>query len=151
MDLIDAKDVEAESVRNTKRKYLTTDGICYGCGCINNAYYEDRCVICNCGGTSFISGKISVDLRLLIDFHIEELKATCEIHGVGIGGRAKMVADILYKIDNRVDSRVNEKLVRKIIARNKKKFWFVRDIESAVIKAKGCNIRLVKEEDMQKV
>lgn len=159
MDLISKDEVETEDKRNSIKRFLETDGICVTCGAIVNNYWEDKCLVCSCGGTgtdNFIGGKTGVNLRLLLRFHIEELKAISEIHGVSIGGRAKMVVGVLRDMEEkdskrfRFDNRIDEGLIRKIIARNKRCFWFVKDIESAVIKVRYCNIKLVDEKDMMK-
>ena len=150
IDIVQPQDVIREDTRNTKRRYLQTDSICSVCGAIVNSFYEDRCLVCDCGGTSFISGKIGVDLRLLLDFHIEDLKAICEIHGVRCGSRVQIIVAILKDLSNKrlLDDKINERLIRKIIIRNRKKFWFVKDIGDAVSRARKCNIKLVDEKDV---
>ncbi len=151
LDIVQPQDVIKEDKRNSIRRYLQTDSVCSICGAIVNSFYEDRCLVCDCGGTSFISGKTGVNLRVLLDFHLEELRGLCEIHGVRYGGRAQMVIRVLRKID-RVgkvdDNRIDEMLIRKIIIRNRKRFWFVKDIDDAVSRVRKCNIRLVDEKDM---
>lgn len=102
-----------------------------------------------CDHKDFIVGRQSVDLRVLLDFHIEDLKALCDIHGCSEGGsRGKMVINILKQLYPLLDKRINENLVRKMIFRNRKKFRFWRDIECAISKAKRSErIKLVDADD----
>lgn len=146
-DLVPESEMEKEDTRDSKKRYLVTDAICCICGCINNYFWEKKCVICKGDRRNFISGKIGVDIRLLIGFHLEDLKALCEIEGISQGTRAKMVVGILKKfygkskkisggsIDN-IDRRIDERLVRKIITRNKRAYWYLIDIEGAMERAK---------------
>lgn len=158
MDIIHPKDVAEEDKRSSIRRFLETDSICIVCGAIINTYWEDKCIICNCGETrtdNFITGKVGINLRLLLRFHIEELRAISEMHGVSTGKRAKMVVGILRDMEEnrfsrRFDNRIDEWLVIKIIARNRRCFWFVKDIENAMVKVRSdrvCNIKLVDEKD----
>lgn len=102
-----------------------------------------------CDHTDFIIGRQSVDLRILLDFHVEDLRALCEIHGCPEGGsRGKMVVNIMRQLYPHLDKRINELLVRKMIMRNRKKFRFWRDIEDAINRAKRPGrIKLVSAED----
>jgi len=102
-----------------------------------------------CDHTDFIIGRQSVDLRILLDFHVEDLRALCEIHGCPEGGsRGKMVINIMQQLYPHLDKRINELLVRKMIIRNRKKFRFWRDIEDAISKAKKPRkIKLVSAEE----
>lgn len=102
-----------------------------------------------CDHTDFIIGRQSVDLRILLDFHVEDLRALCEIHGCPEGGsRGKMVINIMKQLHQNLDKRIDELLVRKMITRNRKKFRFWRDIEDAISRAKKPRkIKLVRAED----
>lgn len=102
-----------------------------------------------CQHEDFIKGRQSVDLRILLDFHVEDLRALCEIHGCSEGGsRGKMVVNIMRQLHSNLDKRINELLVRKMIIRNRKKFRFWKDIECAINKAKRPGkIRLVRAEE----
>jgi hypothetical protein len=145
--------IKDDDVRGRKKRYLESDAICCICGAIVNGYWERDCIMChNCGGDNFIIGKVSVDVRLLLSFHIEELRNLCIMQGVNAGTRAQMVVRILTCFYNnnfiRLDKRIDEILVRKIITRNKKRFWFVEDIDNAMKKVKKCNIKLVSEDDV---
>lgn len=102
-----------------------------------------------CQHEDFIKGRQSVDLRILLDFHVEDLRALCEIHGCSEGGsRGKMVVNIMRQLHSNLDKRINELLVRKMIIRNRKKFRFWKDIEAAIGRAKKPGkIRLVQAEE----
>ena len=162
MDIIPGNEVFQPDKRNTKKTLLPTDSICIDCGIIFNSVYEDRCVICDkpgakeigakeidrdeyeCEHKEFISGRESVDLRILLDYHIEDLRALCEIHGCSGGSRSKMTISILKKLYPALDERINDNLIRKMIKRNHKRFRFWRDIEDAIVRAKKSGkIRLV--------
>lgn len=94
---------------------------------------SDRC----CDHTDFIMGRQSVDLRILLDFHIEDLRALCEIHGCSEGGsRGRMVVNIMKQLHPNLDKRIDERLVRKMIIRNRKRFRFWKDIDIAINRAK---------------
>lgn len=112
---------------------------------------EDECKEYDdvCDHTDFIIGRQSVDLRILLDFHVEDLRALCEIHGCSEGGsRGKMVINIMKKLHPNLDKRINELLVRKMIIRNRKKFRFWRDIEDAISRAKKPRkLKLISAED----
>ena len=142
MELVPDKDVYEADKRDTKKRFLTTDAICTKCGAIINSFYDDSCIICNgdediCDHSDFIVGHQSVDLRILLDFHIEDLKALADLHGCSEGsGRTKTVAGLMKKLHTNLDKRINDTLIRKIILRNRKKFWFWRDIDSAMSKVK---------------
>lgn len=139
MKLVDKKDVEQVDERNSKKRFLQTDALCLSCGSILNAYYENECFICKCGESrdkNFITGKLGVNIRLLLRFHIEELKALSEINGVRMGSRAQMVIGLLKRFEisegRKFDNRLNEDFVNRIIRRNKRCFWFITDIEKAM-------------------
>ncbi len=156
MKLVPEHDViktKKDDKRNSKRRYLTTDGICLRCGCIVNYCYEKRCVLC-CGSEEFLVGEHGQVLRELLELDIEQIKIACELRGIGRSGyRVKMTLELFKLIFpklTKIDKRIDEMFVRKIIYRNRKKFWFVKDIEDAIIKVRHCNIRLVDEKDMRK-
>lgn len=102
-----------------------------------------------CEHTDFIMGRQSVDLRILLDFHVEDLRALCEIHGCSEGGsRGKMVINIMRQLHSNLDKRINELLVRKMIVRNRKRFRFWKDIEDAINRAKKTGkIKIVDAKD----
>ncbi len=156
MELVSAKDVYDADKRDTKKRFLTTDAICTKCGVIINSNYEDECVICNdpqdkCDHSEFITGHQSVNLRILLDFPIDDLRALAELHGCSEGsGRTKTVAGIMKKLHNDLDARINDTLIRKIVLRNRKKFWFWRDIESEMSKArKPKGVTLIAAKDVK--
>ncbi len=142
MELIPAKDMCITDNRDSKKRFLETDGICTKCGVILNTNSENKCIICEdlkdaCDHSEFITGVQSVDLRILLDFHIEDLKALAELHGCSEGsGRTKVVSGLMRKLHANLDKRINDALIRKIIIRNRKKFWFWRDIDNALCRAK---------------
>lgn len=153
MDLIPANEIFQSDKRNTKKTILPTDAICIRCGVIFNSVYEDQCVICDdteerCLHEEFITGIESVDLRILLDYHMEDLRALAELHGVEGGSRGKMTIRIMEKLHSSLDKRINENLVRKMIKRNSKKFRFWKNIEDAILKAKKSKgITLISAED----
>ncbi len=101
-----------------------------------------------CDHTDFITGRQSVDLRILLDFHLEDIRALCEIHGCPEGGsRGKMVVNVMRRLHSNLDKRIDERLVRKMIIRNRKKFRFWKDIEDAISRVKKPKIKLVKAEE----
>ena len=154
IDLVRANDVVKEDNRNSKFRYLPTDAICLVCGCINNSVSTYNCVVCSCkcGNRDFIYGQLSIDLRLLLGFNIDDLRDLCEIRGIFTGSRAQMTVRLLREFHiGAFDERVNEVLVRKILKRNKRKFRFTVDLECAVQKAKKeIKLKLVSEEDVLK-
>lgn len=147
MDIIPVDEVYTDT-RNTKKTFLLTDAICIECGCIFNSNYEDQCVICEndlnkedeevkdnkpkCNHREFVMGKQSIDIRILLDFHIEDIIALCELHGCSQGSRAKMTANILKKLYPYIDERIDETFIRRIIKRNSKRFWYIKDIDTAL-------------------
>jgi hypothetical protein len=158
MELVQSKDVYDADKRNSRKRFLTTDAICVHCGTIINSCYEDACFICDdpaevCDHREFITGHQSVDLRILLNFRIEDLKALAELHGCSEGnGRAKTVAGLMKKLHTNLDKRIDDRLIRKIILRNRKKFWFWRDLDDAVIRAKKPKgIPLVDQKDCAEV
>ena len=102
-----------------------------------------------CQHEDFIKGRQSVDLRILLDFHVEDIRALCEIHGCPEGGsRGKMVVNIMRQLHSNLDKRIDDRLVRKMIIRNRKKFRFWKNIEDAISRAKKPGkIRLVRAEE----
>lgn len=158
IELVQAKDVYDADKRNSKKRFLTTDAICVRCGTIINSCYEDSCFICEdpeeiCDHSEFITGRQSVDLRILLNFRIEDLKALAELHGCSEGsGRAKAVAGLMKKLHTNLDKRINDILVRKVILRNRKRFWFWKDLDEAVIKAKKPKgIQIIDPKDCTEV
>jgi hypothetical protein len=161
IDLVSRDEVIDEDKRNSKKRYLPTDAICVRCGCVNNGYWESECVICSCkcGGHDFIAGKLGIDLRLLLDLKIDEIRMMCESCDVACGNksRAEMTVLLLREFHwfQDFDRLITKELIRKILKRNKKKFRFTLDIESEVIKVKkeiNKEIRwnLVRKEDVLK-
>ena len=106
-----------------------------------------------CDHTDFIIGRQSVDLRILLDFHVEDLRALCEIHGCSEGGsRGRMVVNIMKQLYSNLDKRIDERLVRKMIVRNRKKFRFWKDIEDAITRAKKPGkIKIVRVEECMEI
>lgn len=154
LDLVPKNEMCQEDKRNTKKTILPTDAICILCGVIFNSYYEDQCVICEdaekkCPHDEFITGRESVDLRILLDYHIEDLRALAEIHGCSEGGsRGRMTIKIMEKLHSSLDKRIDENLIRKMIKRNSKRFRFWKDIEDAIHRAKKSGrIALVSADD----
>ncbi len=128
--------VNKDSKRNTKKRYLATDGVCFICGCIVNYVYEKRCLLC-CGSREFLVGEPSKVLRDILGLSIEELKAVCELRGrtIGSGSRAKMTLELFRSIFpklSRSDNRINEFFIMKIMYRNRKKFRYIMNIESVI-------------------
>lgn len=160
IELVPNSDVYVDDKRNTKKMLLETDAVCVDCGAIFNAYYEDSCVICDipggnddvqnvCKHEEFIVGRESVDLRILLDYHMEDLKALCEVHGCSeAGGRGKMAINIMKKLHPALDKRIDELLIRKMIKRNSRRFRFWKDIKDAISRAKKSEkIRLVSADE----
>lgn len=145
--------VDKDNKRNTKKRFLVTDGICLRCAAIVNYKWEKRCILC-CGSEEFLVGESSRVLRGLLELDIELLKTACEVRCISrSGSRTKMTLELFKVIFPRlssIDKRIDESLITKIITRNRKRFWYVRDIESAMIKARRCNIKLVDEKDMRR-
>lgn len=152
IDLIDKEEVYNEDARNTKKRYLDTDGICTRCGCIINAKYEDKCIICSeCGGKDLITGKVVVTLRLLLDFSFNDLRELAVLRGCRTGNRARTIIELIRIIHPGVVTKytvVNESLVRKIIKRGKKSLWYLRDIDTTMRKVYHINIPLVSKDDV---
>jgi soluble cytochrome b562 len=115
---------------------------------IDNEKRDDNKEV-KCEHKDFIIGRQGVDLRILLDFHVEDLRALCEIHGCTEGGsRGKMVINIMKQLYPYLDKRINENLVRKMIVRNRKKFRFWKDIEDAITRAKKPGkIKIVDAEE----
>lgn len=159
IELVPYSEVYKNDKRNTKKMFLETDAICMDCGTIFNVYYEDVCIICDissynsdlrnvCKHKEFMAGKESIDIRILLDYHIEDLKALCEAHGCSGGSRNKMVINIMKKLHPVLDKRINEFLLKKMIKRNSKKFRFLKNIEDAISRAKKSKkIPLVSADD----
>jgi hypothetical protein len=73
-----------------------------------------------------------------LELDIEQVKFACELRGVSgsrSGSRSKLTLDlfklIFPKLTN-IDNRINEFFIQKIIYRNRKRFWYVKDIESII-------------------
>ena len=159
MELVSAKDVYDTDKRDTKKMFLTTDAICTDCGAIINSNYDDSCIICEddtqtpCNHSDFITGNQSVSLRILLDFHIEDLKALAELHGCSNGSsRTKAVAGIMKKLYKDLDDRINDTLIRKVIVRNRKKFWFWKDTDAEMKKVKKSKgMTLIPAKDVKTI
>lgn len=163
MKLIPEKDVikVKEDKRNTKKRYLITDGICFKCGCIVNYCYEKRCILC-CGSDEFLIGEPGKVLRELLELDIEQIRIACELRGGGgFGSRTRMVISLFEKIFPRlckVDNRIDEFFLKKIVYRNRKRFRYIADIENILNDIKKVkdrnrrriktNIRLISIEEM---
>ncbi len=150
IDIIPVDQVEKSDKRNTKRRFLPTDGICLHCAAIINSVYEEQCIICDCGSNNFITGFISIQIRSLLNLEIYDLEALNELRGYGTGSRPKMVINIL-KSSNK---KINEELIRKIIIRNRKKFFYMKNIDNIITKTKKqiklnkpVNIQIIDIED----
>lgn len=140
MKLVPAHDViktNKDDKRNTKKRYLTTDGICFKCAAIVNYVYEKRCILC-CGSNEFLVGEHSRVLRELLELDIEQVRIACELRGIsgsGSGSRVKLTLELFRRIFpklTKVDNRINEFFIQKIIYRNRRRFWYLADIESAI-------------------
>lgn len=140
MKLVSERDVikvDKDDKRNSKRRYLTTDGICFKCAAIVNYVYEKRCLLC-CGSDQFLVGEHSMVLRELLELDIEQVRIACELRGVSGSGsrsRTKLTLELFKLIFPkliRVDNRINEFFIRKIIYRNRRRFWYIADIEDAI-------------------
>lgn len=156
MELIPDSEMAEEDTRNTKKRYMVTDAICLKCGIIFNSYWEDQCVICYdiekdreyiCDHRDFIVGKQSVGLRKLLDYHLEELRVLCDIHGLSLRSRPEMAYDLMKKMHSSLDKRITIEVIRKVIIRNRKRFWYVQDIDDAIHKIRRSNIRLLNKEE----
>ena len=154
ISLVPQDEVIKEDKRNSKKRFLPTDAVCVSCGCVNNHFWYNDCIICKCkcGNSDFIYGKLSIDLRLLLDFHIEDLRNLCEIRRLYFGSRASMTIRLLKEFHKeRFDNRINELLIKKIMKRNIKKFRFTVDLTEAVCKVKReIKLKLVGIEDVLK-
>ncbi len=91
--------------------------------------YRHYSSIKKCDHVSFITGKQSIDIRILLNFSADDIIALCDLHGCSTGSRSKMTINIMKKIYPYLDERINEKLIRKIIKRNTRKFWYIKDID----------------------
>jgi len=132
------KEKNKDKKRNSKKRYLVTDGICFKCGAIVNYEWEKACFLC-CGSEEFLVGEYGMVLRELLELNIEQLRIICEIKNTNIGSRPKMVFGLFKTIFpklTKIDERVDENLIRKIIIRNRRKFWYVKNIEDAMFKIK---------------
>jgi len=139
MKLVPERDVikvDKDSKRNTKKRYLVTDGICFLCGCIVNYVYEKRCLLC-CGSNEFLVGESSRVLRELLELDIEQVRVANELRGGSrSGSRTKMTLELFKLIFpklSRTDNRINEFFIVKIMYRNRKRFRYLADIESAIL------------------
>lgn len=140
MKLVLEKDVirvKKDDKRNTKKRYLTTDGICFRCAAIVNYVYEDRCILC-CGSEEFLVGEYSRVLRELLELDIEQVRIACELRGVSgyrSGSRVKLTLELFRLIFpklTKIDRRIDEMFIKKIIYRNRRRFWYLADIESVI-------------------
>lgn len=161
MKLIPEKDVikpKKDDKRNTKKRFLVTDGICFLCGCIVNYEWEKACLLC-CGYNEFLVGEPGHVLRELLELDIEQVRIACELRGIsgsGSGSRVRLTLELFKSIFpklTKVDNRINENLIQKIIYRNRRRFWYVRDIEDAISDIRRSrhniiNIKLVDIKDM---
>lgn len=156
IEIIPGDEVVKEDKRNSKKTYLPTDALCVRCGCINNHFWYSDCVVCecNCGNDDiFIAGKLGIDLRLLLDLGIEEIKMMCETRGYSCSTRSVMTVRLLRDFHwfPDFDKIITKELIRKILKRNKKKFRFTVDLVNEVSKIKkDIRFKLVDEKDMLK-
>ena len=130
LDNIPQEEVEKVDLRNSKKRYLVTDRICTKCCAINNIYYENHCVICRCGSEEFISGRISKDIRILLNFGVDELRMIAELEGVSGSTKIVITRNLIRKIyPNHIHiNKVSHDLIRKIMRRSKKKCWYLKEI-----------------------
>lgn len=154
IDLVshDQVQVEKEDKRNSKKRFLRTDAVCVTCGSINNHYWYDSCIICmcKCGSAEFISGKLIVDLRSLMDLKLEQIESLCEVRNIRIGSKVHMIIRLLQDFDKKIfDKRVDELLIRKIIKRNKKKFRFTVDLVQTKSSTTGFKLKLLDAKDVR--
>jgi len=157
MKLIKSSEVYNDSDKSTKKRYLKTDAICTKCGVIFNSYYEDDCVICYdedkercnlCDHSEFVIGEQCVYLRNLLDMHIEELGIVNAIYGYLNSNRNRMTINIMKKVYLKLDKKINESLIKKIIYRNRRRFWYMRDIEIEMCKISvSPSLSIIEEHD----
>lgn len=157
VDIIPVDQVEKSDKRNSKRRFLPTDGICLHCAAIINNVYENQCIICDCGNNNFITGNPSIQIRSLLNLEIYDLEALNELRGYSVSSRPRMIINILkssYSLNSLNNRRINEELIRKIIIRNRKKFFYMKNIDDIITKTKKqiklnkpINIRLIDIED----
>lgn len=155
MDIVHEKDVR--KIINTKKRFLPRDGICIRCAAIINSVYENQCIICDCGSNNFIIGNLSIQIRSLLNLEIYDLEALNELRGYSAGSRSKMVINILrssHTLDSLNNKGINEELIRKIILRNRKKFFYMKNLDNIIRKTKKyiktdkpINIKLIDIED----
>lgn len=162
LDIIPEENTKKEDTRNTKKRFLDSDCICLDCGAINNGVYENSCVICSCKGSSFITGDIGVDLRLLLNMNMEELKAIAYIRDINVSNRIGIILEVLkiyhpeIKGEIKGNKRIDKLLIRKIIVRNRRRLWYWKDIDSFIdthignkkTNKKKINIRIIPKEDV---
>lgn len=142
-----AKEDIIEEDSEAKKMFLTTDGICKKCGAIINTYYENSCFLCDCGGKSFITGKISVEIRELLEYNIEYLRTLCDMYDIGQGSRSRMIVKIVDYINH--NNKIDERLIKMIITRNNaKKNWFVSSIETNNNNIRTTRLKLVEAENV---
>ena len=154
MKLILSSDVCNDNSSRAIKKYLRTDAICVKCGAIFNNFYEDDCIICDdnehdkfCDHSEFVTGRQCVDLRNMLDLQLEELSFINSLQGYTNSSRNRMVINVLknkYKI---LDKRIDKSLIKKVIRRNKRKFWYMKNVESDMRKISMPNIDIIKEVD----
>jgi len=155
----DVLKVDKDDKRNTKKRFLITDGICLKCGCIVNYKWEKACVLC-CGSREFLVGEPSKVLRDILELDIEQLRSICTVRCISGSGRTKLTLYLFRTIFpklTRVDDRINEMFIRKIITRNRRRFWYTQDIEDTIYNIRRServrskiNIKFVDEKDMVK-
>ena len=156
MKLIDSSDVRNDSGKSVKRRYLETDMICIKCGIIFNGYYEDDCVICyedkerdeKCNHDEFVTGDKVVYLRYLLDMHIDELCIVNAMCGYSNSNKNRMTINIMKNTYHKLDKKINEDLVKKITYRNKRRFWYVKDVKREVLKrSASLNLSIIDKNE----
>ena len=147
VEYIDSSDVSDIDNRHNRRLYLEGDFICINCGVIFNSCYQENCMVCKvhdyvheCGCNEYVTGKLSISIRSILDFHIQDLKALNSIYGYNNSSRSQMVINIISSIYPNLDKRINKTLIKKIILRNHKKFSFLRDIDAAMRSVKRVHM-----------
>lgn len=150
--LVPKIDVYETDTRNSKKRFLSTDGICIECGAIINSIYEHDCFICNddsCKHSELITGHQIVDLRKLLDFNTEDLKALSELNGcTGECGKSKIVIKLIKTLHLNLDKRIDCTLIRKICLRNRRRFWFCGNIADEIHKYRKPKIQLIDAKDV---
>lgn len=124
------KEVDRIINENTMR-FLETDAICKQCGAVINGYYETSCIVCSCGGDNFVSGRVCIDIRILLNVRLYELKVISLINRLPLGSRSRMTYQIIKK---RYSNNINfdESLIKNMIRSNKKSYWYIKNIKNAL-------------------